>query len=87
MTPVQSKDKEVITIRITVTTTVKIERTTETKESTERPVIVLVLVVEKANKQKPFRAPILTQKEGKSNSCPVVDFSPKGCYNGNAVKE
>lgn len=39
----QSTATEVITIRTTVTTTVKIVRTTETKESTTRPVIVVVL--------------------------------------------
>ena len=39
----QSKATEVITIRTTVTTTVKIERTTETKESTTMPVIIVVL--------------------------------------------
>lgn len=33
---------------VTETVTVKVERSQETKESTERPVIVLVLVVEKA---------------------------------------
>lgn len=37
----QSKATEVITIRTTVTT--KIERTTETKESTTMPVIIVVL--------------------------------------------
>ena len=41
--PVQSKTTEVITIRTTVTTTVKIERTSETQESTTTPVIVVVL--------------------------------------------
>ena len=39
----QSKTTEVITIRTTVTTTVKIERTTEEKESTPMPVIIVVL--------------------------------------------
>lgn len=41
--PVQSKATETITIRTTVTTTVKIERSSETQESTTRPVIVVVL--------------------------------------------
>ena len=41
--PVQSKAMETITIRTTVTTTVKIERSSETQESTTRPVIVVVL--------------------------------------------
>lgn len=39
----QSKATEVITIRTTVTTTVKVERTTETKESTTMPLIIVVL--------------------------------------------
>lgn len=39
----QSKSTEVITIRTTVSTTVKIEKTTEDKESTTTPVIVVVL--------------------------------------------
>ncbi|MDD7663543.1 MAG: hypothetical protein PUJ39_12275 [Eubacteriales bacterium] len=39
----QSKATEVITIRTTVTTTVKIERTTETKKSTTMPLIIVVL--------------------------------------------
>lgn len=41
--PMQSKTTEVITIRTTVTTTVKIERATETKESTTMPFIIVVL--------------------------------------------
>lgn len=39
----QSKTTEVITIRTTVTTTVKIERTTQEKESTAMPFIIVVL--------------------------------------------
>lgn len=39
----QSATTEVITIRTTVTTMVKIERSTEEKESTTTPVIVVVL--------------------------------------------
>lgn len=39
----QSKSTEVITLRTTVSTTVKIEKTTEDKESTTTPVIVVVL--------------------------------------------
>ena len=39
----QSKTTEVITIRTMVTTTVKIERTTQEKESTTMPVIIVVL--------------------------------------------
>lgn len=39
----QSKTTEVITIRTTVTTTVKIERTTQEKESTTMPTIIVVL--------------------------------------------
>jgi len=38
-----TKETETVTIRTTVTTTVKIERATETKESTTRPVLVVVL--------------------------------------------
>ena len=41
--PMQSKTTEVITIRTTVTTTVKIEKTTQEKESTTMPVIIVVL--------------------------------------------
>ena len=41
--PMQSKTTEVITIRTTATTTVKIERTTHEKESTTMPVIIVVL--------------------------------------------
>ncbi len=41
--PVQSKATEIITIRTTVTTTVKIERTSETQESTTKPLIIVVL--------------------------------------------
>lgn len=41
--PMQSKTTEVITIRTTVTTTVKIERTTQEKESTTMPLIIVVL--------------------------------------------
>ena len=41
--PVQYKEIETNTIRTTVTTTVKIERSSETQESTTRPVIVVVL--------------------------------------------
>ena len=39
----QSKATEVITICTTVTTTVKIERITQEKESTTMPVIIVVL--------------------------------------------
>ena len=39
----RTKETETVTIRTTVTTTVKIERTTETKESTTMPVIIVVL--------------------------------------------
>lgn len=39
----QSKATEVLTIRTTVTTTVKIERTTETKESATMPIIIVTL--------------------------------------------
>ena len=39
----QSKTTEVITIRTTVTTTVKIEKTTQEKESTTMPLIIVVL--------------------------------------------
>ena len=39
----QSKTTEVITIRTTVTTPVKIEKTTQEKESTTMPVILVVL--------------------------------------------
>ena len=39
----QSKTTEVITIRTTVTTTVKIERITQQKESTTMAVIIVVL--------------------------------------------
>lgn len=41
--PMQSKTTEVITIRTTVTTTVKIEKTTQEKESTTMPVIIVML--------------------------------------------
>lgn len=41
--PVQSKTAVKITIRKTVTTTVTIERSSETQESTTKPVIIVVL--------------------------------------------
>lgn len=39
----RAKDTETITIRQTITTTVKIERTSENEESTTMPVIIVVL--------------------------------------------
>lgn len=39
----QFKATEVITIRTTVTTTVKVARTTQEKESTTMPIIIVML--------------------------------------------
>jgi hypothetical protein len=47
--PVKTTETVKITIRKTVTETVTIERSTETKESTTRPGIVVVLAITKAN--------------------------------------
>lgn len=39
----RAKETETITIRTTVTTSIKIERTSENEESTTMPVIIVVL--------------------------------------------
>ena len=39
----RTKETETITIRTTVTTTIKIERTSENEESTTMPVIIVAL--------------------------------------------